>query len=126
VQQLMFSRDYPHPEGTWPNTYDWIRGAFKGVPEIEARAILADNAIEWFGFDRAKLEKIAARIGPQPAELLGAHEVPPHKLEYFQLTSNYFRPRIEVNPAQIEDEIVNRPAGEFIPAAGQGSALMLG
>ena len=40
VTQLMFGTDYPHPEGTWPNTHDWIRTAFDGVPEAEARLIL--------------------------------------------------------------------------------------
>ena len=37
--------DYPHPEGTWPNTKQWIRHAFAGVPEGEARAILGSTPI---------------------------------------------------------------------------------
>jgi energy-coupling factor transporter ATP-binding protein EcfA2 len=37
--------DYPHPEGTWPNTHDWIRDAFGDVPVDEARLILGENAI---------------------------------------------------------------------------------
>ena len=28
VSQMLFGRDYPHPESTWPNTRDWIRDAF--------------------------------------------------------------------------------------------------
>jgi hypothetical protein len=44
LDQLMFGVDYPHPEGTWPNTWDWLRFAFAGVPEDDARRILASSA----------------------------------------------------------------------------------
>jgi predicted TIM-barrel fold metal-dependent hydrolase len=115
VHQLMFSRDYPHPEGTWPNTHNWIRAAFAGVPEDEARLILGENAVDWFGFDRDKLAKIAARIGPRPEDLLGEHQVPREKLEYFQLTSNFNRPLIPLNVPALESELTERPLGEFVP-----------
>ena len=38
IDNLCFGRDYPHPEGTWPNTLDWLHDAFAGVPENELRA----------------------------------------------------------------------------------------
>jgi hypothetical protein len=69
VEQILFGRDYPHPEGTWPNTPDWMRDAFAGVPEDELRLMLGENAIRFFGLDRAPLEAIADRIGPTVAEL---------------------------------------------------------
>jgi hypothetical protein len=72
LQQLLFGIDYPHYEGTWPNTLDWIRAAFVGVPENEARAILGDSAIDFYRLDRAKLEGLAARIGPKPEDVLVA------------------------------------------------------
>ena len=71
VEQIMFGRDYPHPEGTWPNTPDWLRDAFAGVPDDELRLMLGENAIRFFALDRAPLEAIAARIGPEVADLTG-------------------------------------------------------
>ena len=55
VDTILFGRDYPHPEGTWPNTPDWLRDAFAGVPENEARAMLGENAIRFLGLDRDTL-----------------------------------------------------------------------
>jgi predicted TIM-barrel fold metal-dependent hydrolase len=72
VEQILFGRDYPHPEGTWPNTPDWLRSAFAGVPESELRLMLGENAIRFFGLDRAPLEAIAARIGPEVTDLAGS------------------------------------------------------
>jgi predicted TIM-barrel fold metal-dependent hydrolase len=71
VEQILFGRDYPHPEGTWPNTPDWLRDAFAGVPENELRLMLGENAIRFFGLDRVPLEAIAERVGPEVAELSG-------------------------------------------------------
>jgi predicted TIM-barrel fold metal-dependent hydrolase len=51
LANLAFGADFPHYEGTWPNTVDWIRDAFTGVPEEEVRAILGENAIRWFQLD---------------------------------------------------------------------------
>lgn len=42
VDTLMFGRDYPHPEGTWPNSVDWIRVAFADTPEGDARKNFGD------------------------------------------------------------------------------------
>src|SRR6185295_10371158 len=69
VRNILFGRDYPHPEGTWPNTPDWLRDAFAGVPEDELRLMLGENAIDFFGFDRGPLEAIAERIGPRVADV---------------------------------------------------------
>ena len=62
IDSLLFGADHVHYEGTWPNTWDWIRDAFQGVPEQEARAILGDNAIRVFNLDAAKLNTIVAAI----------------------------------------------------------------
>jgi hypothetical protein len=70
IDNLIFGTDYPHPEGTWPNTKEWIRLTFKGVPEAEAHKILSGNAIRCFGLDREKLLPIARRIGPRLDEVL--------------------------------------------------------
>jgi predicted TIM-barrel fold metal-dependent hydrolase len=73
IDRFMFGVDYPHPEGTWPNTLDWIRTTLGDLPETEARLILGDNAIRCYGLDRHKLQGVAARIGLEPAAVLGKH-----------------------------------------------------
>ncbi|MET0886025.1 MAG: amidohydrolase family protein [Mycetocola sp.] len=83
VEKMMFARDYPHLEGTWPNTHDWIRAAFRGVPLDEARMILGENAIRCFGLDRDARAAVAARIGPSPDEILGEHVVRPDLIDHF-------------------------------------------
>jgi predicted TIM-barrel fold metal-dependent hydrolase len=97
VDRFIFGRDYPHPEGTWPNTFEWIRHAFAGVPESEARLMLGENAIECYGFDREKMAAIAARIGPEPADVLGEHRVDSTLIEHFDLRSGYSKPPVVVD-----------------------------
>jgi hypothetical protein len=100
VDRLMFGIDYPHPEGTWPNTLDWIRTVFAGVPESEARLMLGQNAIECYGLDQSHLARVAARIGPTVAELLDPKEtVGPALIEHFHLRSGYRSPpeRVDEN-----------------------------
>ncbi len=71
VDTILFGRDYPHPEGTWPNTPDWLRSAFAGVPETELRAMLGENAIAYFGLDRASLRVVADKVGPSVRDVAG-------------------------------------------------------
>jgi predicted TIM-barrel fold metal-dependent hydrolase len=100
VERMMFGTDYPHHEGTWPNTRDWIKVAFEGVPENEARLILGENAICWYGLDRAPLAAIAERIGPSAAEVLvSAHDVDPGLVEHFHKRSGFSRP---ADPVDVE------------------------
>lgn len=90
VERLMFGRDYPHAEGTWPNTVDWLRTAFDGVPEDEARLILGENAVRCYGLDGAHLRSIAAKIGPQPDAILGrGTDVDPALVENFSTRGGY-------------------------------------
>ena len=63
IDKLMFGTDYPHMEGTWPNTQDWIRTTLGAIPETEARMILGENAIEFYGLDRELLERTARHRG---------------------------------------------------------------
>jgi hypothetical protein len=74
VDKLMWGSDYPHMEGTWPNTMESLRATFGPVEDArETRAILGENAIEAFGFDRELMLKTAARVGPTLEELDAAH-----------------------------------------------------
>lgn len=69
VDKLLYGTDYPHLEGTWPNTLDALRATFHDYPEQETRAILGTNAFDVYGFDREAMEGIARRIGPALADV---------------------------------------------------------
>jgi predicted TIM-barrel fold metal-dependent hydrolase len=72
VDKLMWGSDYPHLEGTWPNTLDALRATFGEMPEHETRKILGGNALSVYGFDGAQLAPIAARVGPKLEDLAAA------------------------------------------------------
>jgi predicted TIM-barrel fold metal-dependent hydrolase len=69
LDKLMWGSDYPHLEGTWPNTMDSLRETFGTYPEAETRALLGINAADVYGFDLDQLGPIAAKIGPELAEI---------------------------------------------------------
>ncbi len=71
VETILFGRDYPHFESTWPHTSEWVRDLFRGVPEDEVRMMMGENAIRAFGLDRERLNEIAKRIGPTIDDILG-------------------------------------------------------
>jgi predicted TIM-barrel fold metal-dependent hydrolase len=54
VDNLMWGTDYPHQEGTWPNTALAVRNTFHGVPEDETRKILGENALRVFQLRRGE------------------------------------------------------------------------
>jgi predicted TIM-barrel fold metal-dependent hydrolase len=51
VEPLMWGSDYPHPEGTWPNSSEICGKQLDGVSDAEKRAILGGNAAKVFGFE---------------------------------------------------------------------------
>ncbi len=61
---MMWGRDYPHPEGTWPYTAQSMRKTFSGLPDALVRAILGETSLRVLDLDRDALLPIAARIGP--------------------------------------------------------------
>lgn len=65
----LWASDYPHSEGTWPDTRAALRNTFGSVPEAETRMILGENAVRVYGLDAVKLREIADRIGPKPDDL---------------------------------------------------------
>jgi predicted TIM-barrel fold metal-dependent hydrolase len=69
VDNLMWGTDFPHPEGTWPETREQLCEAFQGVPEPELSRMLGGNAARVYGFDVAALTPLAERIGPERAWL---------------------------------------------------------
>ena len=65
VETIMWGSDYPHPEGSWPETDASRTEALRGVGESAVAAILGGNAVRFYGLDVEKLAPIAARIGPE-------------------------------------------------------------
>jgi hypothetical protein len=94
IETILFGRDFPHPEGTWPNTEDFLRLAFEGVPDDEARLMLGENAIRFFGLDREPLAEIAKRIGPRLEAITGGGgpEVRPELIANFDSRGGFLKP----------------------------------
>ena len=93
VETIDFGRDYPHTEGTWPNTGDYLRGLLAGVPDDEVRLMLGENGIRFLGLDRAKLAAIADDIGPTIDEITrGASEPAPELIAHFDDRCGYLKP----------------------------------
>lgn len=69
VGNICWGNDFPHPEGTWPETRKCLRDAFHDMPIDETRQMLGLNAADVFGFDLEALAPIAKRVGPTPEDL---------------------------------------------------------
>jgi predicted TIM-barrel fold metal-dependent hydrolase len=63
-RKFLWGSDYPHAEGTYPYTTLSLQKTFAGISHEKTAAMLGKNAIQAFGFDEAKLQGIADRIGP--------------------------------------------------------------
>jgi hypothetical protein len=98
----LFGADYPHPEGTWPNTRTWLQAAFKGVPENEMRAMLGENAIKVYGLDKDWLAGIAAKIGPNAGDILGDHKIAEHVIADFNQRSGFNMPTPPLDQQMVE------------------------
>jgi predicted TIM-barrel fold metal-dependent hydrolase len=103
LDRITFGRDYPHREGTWPNTTDWLADAFGGVPADEVRLMLGENAIHFFGLDRTKLSAVAATIGP-PVERVTARtpDLDPRMVASWDARGGYLKPREELDVEGID------------------------
>ena len=69
VGNIMWGNDFPHPEGTWPYTREFLKDRFWDIPVEETAQILGLNAAAFYDFDLDRLQPIADRIGPTPEEL---------------------------------------------------------
>jgi predicted TIM-barrel fold metal-dependent hydrolase len=79
---MLWGRDYPHPEGTWPFTRASIRATFSGIPEGPVRAMLGESALDVLDINRAAARAIADRIGPSYADTQVPLEQRPAGSEY--------------------------------------------
>jgi predicted TIM-barrel fold metal-dependent hydrolase len=69
VGNIMWGNDFPHPEGTWPHTREWLRNAFNDIPVEETQQILGANAASCYQFDIDALRPLAQKVGPTPEDL---------------------------------------------------------
>jgi predicted TIM-barrel fold metal-dependent hydrolase len=92
IDKIAFGRDYPHTEATWPNTMDYLRTLFAGVPENDVRMMLGENAIRFFGLDASELARVAERIGPTIDELTNPAPVDPALIEHLDLRCGLLKP----------------------------------
>ena len=69
VGNLMWGNDFPHPEGTWPHTAEFLRDVFGDIPTDETREMLGGTAAAVYGFDTAALAPLVDRIGPTAEDL---------------------------------------------------------
>lgn len=116
LETIFFGRDYPHAEGTWPNTGDWLTDAFAGVGEDELRLMLGENAIRLLGLDRERLAAVAARIGPTASDVTGrAPQLDPRLLENWNARGGYLKP-----PEPFEAEEIDLLLGEDVEVVRTG------
>ncbi len=69
VDNICWGNDFPHPEGTWPHTREFLAEVFCDIPRDETAAMLGTTAAAVYGFDTAALQPLVDRIGPTPTEL---------------------------------------------------------
>ena len=69
VDKFMWGSDYPHDEGSYPDTTRAVRRAFRDVDHRDTAAMLGGNAARLYGFDLEALAPLARQFGPTVAEV---------------------------------------------------------
>jgi predicted TIM-barrel fold metal-dependent hydrolase len=93
IDRMLLGIDYPHVEGTWPNTWDWLRTLFTDFTEDEARKFAGLNAVKLFNLDGPALRKLADRIGPDIGDIVRSKkQINPQLVEHFHYRSGYKKP----------------------------------
>ena len=69
VDHILWGSDYPHNEGTTPQSREALRWTFAHISDEECRKMLAGNAAALYGFDLDALVPVAKRIGPTVEEI---------------------------------------------------------
>jgi Amidohydrolase len=111
IKQLAFGQDFPHWEGTWPHTLSWLQDAFSELAEGEIHAVLADNAVAFYGLPGNELRVVANRIGPHVQEILGDHTISDELIEHLHHRSGYLRPVDPFYPDEIDVALTNDLSG---------------
>ncbi|MGE0853775.1 MAG: amidohydrolase family protein [Hyphomicrobiaceae bacterium] len=48
VDNVMWGSDYPHPDGIWPDSQDFIKNELGHLPEATRRKVICDNAVKLY------------------------------------------------------------------------------
>ena len=87
VGNILWGNDFPHPEGTWPHTAEFLADVFRDIPDDETAAMLGGNAADMYDFDVAAPRPLANEFGPTPTQLgqpgpqRGHHRAPRRALD---------------------------------------------
>ena len=104
LDRLMFGRDYPHAEGTWPKTWQHLKALLTQVPEADVRKLLGGTAISFFGLDEAELASVAEAIGaPTYSELFDGRPVDQQLIDAFGVRSGFHKPAEVADADEIRD-----------------------
>jgi predicted TIM-barrel fold metal-dependent hydrolase len=69
VDHIMWGNDYPHEEGTAPDSTLALRWTYAELPVEETRLMVGGNAAGFYGFDLDALVEVAQRVGPTVEEV---------------------------------------------------------
>jgi predicted TIM-barrel fold metal-dependent hydrolase len=69
IDNMPWGNDFPHPEGTWPHSREWLAKTYHDVPIAETRRMIGEAAAGIYGFDLASLRPHAERINVTPETL---------------------------------------------------------
>jgi hypothetical protein len=100
---MLWGNDFPHPEGTWPHTREWLRRSFWDIPVEETRQMLGLAAAELYNFDLGALASLAERIGPTPEDLGQDDAVSIPKWEAARRTGRHWLTDAEPIPDLVEN-----------------------
>lgn len=50
IDNLMWGSDFPHPDGVWPDSQEFLNKELGHLPESERRKIVCENAAKLYGF----------------------------------------------------------------------------
>ena len=50
-ENVMWGSDFPHPDGVWPDSQEFINREFENVPDEIKRKVICENAAKLYGFD---------------------------------------------------------------------------
>ena len=70
VDNMMWGADYPHPEGSFPNSLLSLRKTMAGLPADAVQAYLSGTASKAYKLDIGALDDIAQRICPTFGEVM--------------------------------------------------------
>lgn len=57
---VMWGSDFPHPDGVWPDSREFLARETAGLPEATRRKLVGGNAARLYGFDLEALARSAA------------------------------------------------------------------